>query len=345
MKSIDKNIMHLAIAKFGQKQVATGLLRKFWSDNGRTLPVNVLSVVQTGIRGVSDLSQYSDSATSENESAIIAPMVQMTAEEMVQRYCRKLRALDINALKTDGNIVVAGSAGMGKSHNVFRLLNQMEADGKIVSYRRVSGHCTPQALYIALFRASSEGQVIVLDDVDVFNDQGMLDLLKAAMETDKFRRKLSWLSSKPIIIEGETEVPSEFHFHGRVIFISNINFIAEIAKGGKKAESLNAVMSRCSAYIDLFMDESMKFESIRHLLDTGVILKGIHSSIKELVWSFFVENHKDMTNDASIRLIMNIASVANAVIDFERDDNGEFTDVMTEQSLADFRDAIEGQMR
>ena len=155
-----------------------------------------------------------------------------------------------------GNIrsfIMAGSAGIGKSFNLINRLDRAKAELEINQYNVVSGRLSAVVLFKMLYEHSNEGDVLVLDDVDVFSDDKSLEVLKAALDTT--RRPISWGTVSHYL--DEEGVPTSFDFNGSVVFISNQNFDRLAAANSRLAPHVKALISR-SIYLDLLIHDSLE---------------------------------------------------------------------------------------
>jgi len=146
------------------------------------------------------------------------------------------------------SLIVAGSAGVGKTFTLERQLERAEINGKIKSYEATKGSISAVGLYETLYRNRAKGQVTLLDDVDrVFYDEEALNILKAALDTSA-KRTISW--SKASRYLSDQDIPNRFDYEGQIIFITNLNLDRIAAKGGRLAPHILALMSR-SIFLDL----------------------------------------------------------------------------------------------
>lgn len=144
------------------------------------------------------------------------------------------------------SLIIAGAPGVGKTFELEGKLQAAETSGAIASYTHLGGKITGLALYAQLWESRHPGSVLVLDDIDVFQDEDMINLLKKALDTGT--RRVNWLSSARWL--EEQEIDSEFEFEGTIVFISNTNFDAIIKRGGGLAKHLEALIDR-SLYLNL----------------------------------------------------------------------------------------------
>lgn len=144
-------------------------------------------------------------------------------------------------------LIVSGAAGVGKTHTLETALTAAEVQGK-VRYQSVRGSMSSIGLYKQLFEASEPGNVLLIDDCDsIFGDLDALNLLKTALDTGGTRR-IHWAKESRVL--DQEGIPNSFEFKGSVVFITNIDFISEIAAEKKMSPHYSALLSRC-LYVDL----------------------------------------------------------------------------------------------
>jgi hypothetical protein len=151
-------------------------------------------------------------------------------------------------------LIISGPAGIGKSHTVETVMDetigmQCKLQGLEPKYEIFKGYTSALNLFCLLYRYSSPGSVLVMDDADAaLYDESCLNLLKAVLDTKKIRR-VNW-GTNTTILEKEG-VPSSFEFEGSVIFLTNIKW--DNCKSARLANHLQAILSR-SHYLDLKVD-------------------------------------------------------------------------------------------
>lgn len=175
-------------------------------------------------------------------------------------------------------LICSGPPGLGKSYQVRR---DMEESGRTnfveiedrssfgadpVEYCQsmnisgvfdsISGSITAVGLYQALWYMR-KGGVLILDDCDaVFHDPDALNLLKAALDTELDHRRISWRKEARWL--EEYGIARSFLFQGSVVFLTNIDFEAVIARGTKDAEHFKALIDR-SNYLCLTLRSERDF--------------------------------------------------------------------------------------
>ena len=104
-----------------------------------------------------------------------------------------------------------GAAGMGKTHIVRHVLDEMK-----VPYVLYGGHITLAESYEFLFE--NKDKLIFFDDVSqVVNKVEIMELLKQALNLSGNKRILNYRSKKAL----RPNVPNQFEFEGRIIFAFN----------------------------------------------------------------------------------------------------------------------------
>lgn len=157
----------------------------------------------------------SDAASpSPHEPPAPAPFVTPTAgfaptalEERQQLLAHHVRLVARGM--ANGLCVYGSRGGLGKTRVVLTTLKE---EG--VTPVTLTGHCTPLAMYMALYEHPES--VVFLDDCDaMFRNLPALGILRSALwEGEKGNRLVNYNSS-------QLKVPSSFRFDGRVIFAVN----------------------------------------------------------------------------------------------------------------------------
>lgn len=169
--------------------------------------------------------------------------VEKIIEERFDVMDSLIRALRVSRIRS---VIITGAAGIGKTYNVEAYLEKMELE-EGQHWAEIGGKCSAFGLYEALWSCRNEGSIMVLDDVEVWEDIDCLNILKKALDTNK-RRIIDWrTASKALEDKG---LPDSFEFKGKVIFLTNVDAYKEISRGSKKAPHLNALISR-SVFLDL----------------------------------------------------------------------------------------------
>ncbi len=198
------------------------------------------------------------------------------------------------------SLIVSGPPGLGKSFTVEQVLKDDEVKCDVMS-----GTISAVGLYIALYR-QSEGGVVVLDDCDdVFRNETCLNILKAVLDSSdrrvvSWRKRANWLD--------EEGIPDNFEFRGSVVFCTNVDFELAIRKGSTMAPHFEALMDR-SLYLSLTMRTQADFLArLRHVgIEDGMLRDRGLTEEQALEIMQYVVDHADSFYGLSIRLLQQIA--------------------------------------
>lgn len=248
-----------------------------------------------------------------------APDKRETDEQIEQRIADRFEILDVlTEACVVGNsraLIVSGAPGVGKSYGVEKYLESHDPSGE--SYEIIRGYARPTALYKLLYRYRHEGNVIVFDDADsVFQDDIGLNLLKAVSDTTE-RRVVSWLSEGTLIDEETAErIPRSFEFNGSVMFLTNLDFEALIARGHKLAPHFEALISR-SHYLDLSMKTRRDYLiRLRHVMKKG-LLSDLTFEQRADVITFLEKNYERM-RELSLRAAIKLGNLRKSTDKWEK---------------------------
>lgn len=270
-------------------------------------------------RGVYDISEFVTGSVN-----AVAQAIELTDEEILDSQRRRFRTLDRMAFGVvAGNVrsmIVSGPAGIGKTYTIEGILESAEAEGKI-KYEKISGFVKATGLFKTLWNNRHENCVILIDDADsAFDDEVALNLLKAALDTNK-RRVISWRSEKIFMDEVGEEIPSSFEYRGSMIFITNKNFEQVIAQGKNMAPHFQALISR-SFYLDLNFESTreyiLRIEDVLKTTDMAYTV-GLTESDTAYLIAFVKKNQKRM-RELSLRMVLKLANLlafSNSRADFE----------------------------
>lgn len=187
----------------------------------------------------------------EMEGVEVSPLATVeSAEEMKQRINKRFTVMNMMTKGIiSGNIrslIISGAAGIGKTYSLDKALKTAHEYGEIV-YKSINGKISGIGLYEQLWNNREANSVLLIDDVDVFSDMDMLNLLKAALDTGE-TRKVCWSTASAYL--DDKNIDKEFEFEGTIVFITNVDIDKELERGSKLAPHLHALVSR-SVYLDL----------------------------------------------------------------------------------------------
>lgn len=186
----------------------------------------------------------------ENMQQSTIQIVAETEEEMKTRINKRFKVMGMmtNGI-INGNIrslIISGAAGIGKTYGLDKALAAANDQG-LIKYNSINGKISGIGLYEQLYLNSEADSVLLIDDVDVFSDMDILNLLKAAIDTGE-TRSVCWSTASSYL--EEKDIPKKFEFEGTVVFITNVDIDRELERGTKLAPHLQALVSR-SVYLDL----------------------------------------------------------------------------------------------
>jgi hypothetical protein len=128
----------------------------------------------------------------------------------------------------NGLFVFGAKGGLGKTKTILRTLAEEKVRPVILN-----GHCTPMALYEALFR--NQDAVVVLDDADsLYRNLAALGILRSALWGETNERRLVTYNST------QNNLPQSFNFNGQIIFVANVI--------PRKNAAFEAVLSRVDVF-------------------------------------------------------------------------------------------------
>lgn len=253
---------------------------------------------------------------------ILAPVIETeTYEQAEQRIRERFEVLDefvqdsINGDVT--SLIVSGPGGLGKSFRAHKALKEWDRNKK--NHSVTKGYCKATGLYRLLWKHRHPGQVICFDDCDsVLFDETALNFLKAACDTS-VERIVSYSAEYDMFDEeGGENIPREFQFEGTIIFISNIDWDAQVDKGTKLAPHLGAMISR-SHYIDLGLKTKRDLLiRIKHVIEDGALDEMELSPVEQEDVIGFINQNADRLRELSVRILLKVATLRKVNPKWER---------------------------
>lgn len=197
----------------------------------------------------------------------------VTKNDLLSKILERFTVMNIlTEAVIHGNVrsyIMSGSAGIGKSYNLLNRLEKALESGEINKYEVLKGRVSAVCLYAKLFEYSEPGNILILDDIDVFSDENTLEILKGALDTNSYRR-ISWSTQNRWLIEND--IPLAFDFEGAAIFVTNKNLDVLGTKNGPVADHIKALISR-SVYLDLLIHEPYEIMTYsEHVVKNSSIL-------------------------------------------------------------------------
>lgn len=203
------------------------------------------------------------------------------------------------------SLLVYGPGGVGKTYNIAKRL-QKASDAGECNYTYINSKCTTIGLVKALWESRTLGSVLLADDVDVFNSEDSINILKAALDTSDVRT-ISYNSVSNEL--RKNNIPNEFQYCGKVIFITNNN-LKELAESKSKLASHAAAFITRSVYVDLGMnDNNSIILHMQSIIRSTNILKSVGCSqyASFEIFDFIKANRYNLNCQPSLRLVIQIA--------------------------------------
>ena len=243
-----------------------------------------------------------------------APLYVESDEETIERITTTFKYIEKLAAAAQKNqitgLIISGPAGVGKSFGVEKVLERLNFQHLVANtgkekFEIITGGTSPIGLYKKLWDNRDEGRVLVFDDCDsALNDELMINMLKAAMDTKK-KRKLCWMKeSRTLAEEG---IPNNFTFEGSIIFLTNLKFDHAPRK---IAPHLDAIMSRVH-YLDLCLDSRREqLLRVKQVVDAGMLDKhNLNEKTKKDVVQYVYDN-VGYLKELSLRTVLKVADLA-----------------------------------
>ena len=284
---------------------------------------SALSKIRAAEKAMTDMPITAETSTAETPTAETPTAETPTAETPEERDARiraRFEGLDrIVAGVISRDIpacIISGPPGLGKSYAIELALKRLNPDTH--PWDSISGTISAPGLICALWDLSDNG-VLVLDDCDdVFNDETLLNILKAVLDSGatrrvSYRKLAKWME--------DMGIPQSFDFNGAVVFCSNLDFEALIARNNRMSKHFAALMDR-SLYLDLTLRTREDFLTRIHQVaidDALLTSQGVDQPAAiEIV--DFIETNAARFHNISLRLVLQIAALRRVSPDTWRAD-------------------------
>lgn len=304
-------MVHLTNAtRYGVEIEGTFEMVRPWWEERNGLREGKITIMKDGTKmhvwvNKSDVA-YAEGAMPE---ALIAKAPEFTDEEILAKITKRFHTMSLLANGIiAGNIrslIISGAPGVGKTYTLEKKLTEADDRGEI-QFDMVKGKISPIGLYIKLWENRDAGSVVVLDDIDVFSNEDVLNVLKAALDTCE-KRVLTWGTASSFL--EEKDIPNSFEFEGSVVFITNNNIDKDLERGSKNAPHLDALISR-SVYLDLAVHSNRDIMLwVENVINTTTMLtdQGLELSQQaDLV--HWMKSNVDKLRKVSIRTALQLAT-------------------------------------
>lgn len=303
------NFMTIARSTFPDitDTISSKQIRSIVNQHNLPWPTFITQPLNRVNRGVYSIANINENPSFEH-IPVPEPVIE-NPEEIKQRIHDTFASLDIlvNAVSSNSvnSLVVSGGAGIGKSYTVNEILCKSLGEDNYVFH---SGYLRASHLFRMLWENRNPGQVIVLDDLDIFRDEQILNLLKAALEL-KSTRRIGWGTEKEFLDESGDVIPRYFDYEGSVIFLTNDNIYDLIDAQNKNAPHLKAIETR-SLVLDMKVRTKREYlEVIKIKLDQGLLSSKGYDDMEQYEIMDFIEENIDKMRDTSLRMVEKVASL------------------------------------
>lgn len=227
--------------------------------------------------------------------------------KLIDRFKAMDKMTDATVNGVNKSLIISGPPGLGKSFGVLKIAAEYESTGRSVSV--VKGFVRATGLYKILFENRHRNNVVIFDDADrVFTDEDAITLLKSACDMTR-KRTLSWLAETRMEDETGERLPNKFEFEGSIIFITNYDFDAFIAKGNRMAPHFEAMISR-SIYLDLAMHTVRDYMiRIEMVIEEGMLRDAGLSDFDAAELMLFIRKNCNNLRELSLRMVIKIANL------------------------------------
>lgn len=239
----------------------------------------------------------------------------MTREEKSLKISQNFRMLEatLDAMMAPNtpikSVICVGKGGCGKTYTTDNKLQKAHNNCEI-DYKKISGKITTMGLFMALYESRHSTSVLLLDDVDVFQNETTLDLLKSVLDTSDVRT-VSYITSSKVL--ADSGVPQSFDYRGKIIFLSNKNLSLMSKQQNALSPHIDALLTR-SIFIDLelFTNEEVMIHVENIMRSNNILAKfNINKQGSNMILNWMLKNESKLRNP-SLRMPVLMAGLYNS---------------------------------
>jgi uncharacterized protein YihD (DUF1040 family) len=184
-------------------------------------------------------------------------------------------------------LIIEGEAGLGKSYNVLKTLNDEKKD-----FVYCSGFTTTLELYNFLYE--NRKKIIFFDDTkNIFKNEASLELLKAGLFSPSGTRIIRYLSTTT-----KLKAPNQFIFEGAIIIAVN--------DMGRFNEDLKAVVDRV-LYYNVRFSYAEKLQILADLIKQDY--KELPPETRGYIFNWLKDNTSEATSNLNFRLLYKLYEI------------------------------------
>lgn len=231
----------------------------------------------------------------ESDESILQFKSQFSIHERFE-FIRQL--VEMVAKNIQPSAIITGKGGLGKTYTVIESLEKagfVNVSGvealysESNSFRIVKGYSSPKGLYRSLYE--NQNNIIVFDDTDAVLDHDIsLNILKAALDSYS-QRLISWNADL------KDDLPREFEFKGRIIFISN-----------RSHHTIDQAIRSRSMMVDLTMTTEEMIERMDYISRQVNFLPEYSMEYKQESIDFLRTNIGEIS-DISLRTLISVIKI------------------------------------
>ena len=165
-------------------------------------------------------------------------------------------------------LLVMGDAGTGKTHWVRQALRDAGVQKQVEMMK--GGTITAASLYVKMYLNRDAERIMVFDDVDLLGHpekNKIIPMILGACQEGK-NREVTWSTAAKNALMEEYDVPFEFKFNGKIIFITNYTW--EDIK--TKAKQWTQAFSSRFNHAECVFTHEQKYMYTRHLVENEDML-------------------------------------------------------------------------
>jgi hypothetical protein len=202
--------------------------------------------------------------------------------------------------------IITGKGGLGKTYTVIKSLEDSgfsnvsgkETESLEKTFRIIKGYSSPKGLYRSLFE--NQNNIVVFDDTDAVLDHDIsLNILKAALDSYS-QRIITWNADL------KDDLPREFEFNGRIIFISN-----------RSHHTIDQAIRSRSMMVDLTMTTDEMIERMDFIAKQTCFMPEYSDECKQKSIRFLRSQVNDM-HDISLRTLISVIKICSNGGDWEK---------------------------
>lgn len=203
--------------------------------------------------------------------------------------------------------IITGKGGLGKTYTVIKSLEEFgfsnvsgkeTAESLEKTFRIIKGYSSPKGLYRSLFE--NQNNIVVFDDTDAVLDHDIsLNILKAALDSYS-QRIITWNADL------KDDLPREFEFNGRIIFISN-----------RSHHTIDQAIRSRSMMVDLTMTTEEMIERMDFIAQQSEFMPEYACIHKQQAIKFLKSQVNDM-HDISLRTLISVIKICSNGGDWEK---------------------------